>query len=110
MMNVAASGWTPWGWLAALGLGFLAAWAYRKHDARGAGEGTDAGRPFVSGNKLERPEDAHFAGSHLYRGFFEALAGYYEKLTAFHSGKLRDYFLAFAAFLALYLLAARLCL
>jgi len=109
MMNVAQSAWTPWGWLVALAFGFLAAWAYRKHAAR-EDKGSDARRPFVSGTKLAREEDAHFAGSHLYRGFFEALGGYYAKLTAFHSGKLRDYFLAFALFLALYLLAARLCL
>jgi len=69
-----------------------------RKDCRTSG---DAQKPFISGNKLDDPEDARIPASNLYWGFTEALKRYYNLIRPLHSGVLTDYFFWFLAVLAL---------
>lgn len=108
LLTTANSQWSPLTWviilLAAIG---VALWI-RANGRADAPQDEASRRPFVSGNRLDSPEAAHFAGSHLYSGFIEALKGYYTRIIPFHNGRLTDYFLTFALTLGLVLLLLRL--
>ena len=107
-LSASGTAWSPLLWLALLAASLLAALFFRSLGRRDRPAHPDAAEPFVSGNRLDNPEDAHFAGSHLYSGFIDALRAYYARVLPWHSGRLTDYFLALLLFLAVLILLFRL--
>lgn len=83
--------YAPVAWLLAIVLALVIALLIRSRGRSDAPTGREARTPFVSGNPCPDPDAARVTASHLYWGFFQALAPYYRKMRAFHSGILSDY-------------------
>lgn len=100
----ARNGYAPLAWGLAIVLALALALLLRRCGRADRPTGREAGTPFVSGNPCPDPDAARVTASHLYWGFFKALAPYYEKMRAFHSGILTDYVFWFAfSIMALFL-------
>lgn len=84
-------GYAPLAWLLAIVLALALALLIRRRGRSDAPTGPEARTPFVSANPCPDPDAARVTASHLYWGFFKALAPYYDKMRAFHSGILSDY-------------------
>lgn len=80
--------WSPLIWVLAALACLILAWAIWMRGRRTYKRGTDQELPFLSGERMERPQVGAY---HLYWGFVEALRPYLQVLRAWHSGFLGDY-------------------
>lgn len=101
-------GYAPLAWLLAIVLALALALLIRRRGRSDAPTGPEARTPFVSANPCPDPDAARVTASHLYWGFFKALAPYYDKMRAFHSGILSDYVFWFLLSIAALFLAVML--
>ena len=88
--------YAPVAWTLAVILALAIALFIRSRGRSDAPTGRESRTPFVSANPCPDPDAARVTASHLYWGFFQALAPYYRKMRAFHSGILSDYVFWFA--------------
>ena len=47
--------------------------------------------PFMSGNRIDDPEDARISSDNLYWGFLEVFKGYFDQMDEAHTGNINDY-------------------
>lgn len=107
-LQTSGTAWSPLTWSALLLAAAILALFIRAKGRTDRPVNPDAAKPFLSGNRITRPEEARFAAAHLYSGFVDAMKNYYARVIPWHSGRLTDYFLAFLLLLALFLLLLRL--
>ncbi|MBN1595184.1 hydrogenase [candidate division FCPU426 bacterium] len=106
-MSALSSGfgwWHPLVWLGAFFLALLLGFLIRALGNKQYKKGTEQTKPFLSGNEESDPNVLHVRASNLYWGYLETLKGYYDKLTALHTGNPVDYLLWFFGSMALILL------
>ena len=101
--------WAPLVWVAAFLLALTVGYVIRSFGKSDYKKDSEQTKPFLSGNEEPDENLIHVRGSNLYWGYLEALKGYYEKLTALHTGSMADYLLWFFGVMAIMVLLG-LCL
>ena len=96
--------WNPLAWLAAfLGAAIIVYLIWRTGESSYK-QGTEQGRPYLSGNAEPDKGAVHIRASNLYWGYLQALKPYYDAIVPVHTGVLTDYMIWFVAVTALLLL------
>ena len=98
--------WNPVIWVVAMVVALMIAWLIRSRGESVQPQGTEAGKPYLSGNDIPYPGETHVAASNLFWGFTDAMKQYYGRAVPLHTGILTDYVLWYIGVLALVIIMA----
>ena len=90
-LRTGVGAWSSLIFIVVLVVAFLMAYVFWKRGNQNYQKRTMQVQPFLSGNALPDPEEAHLGADNLLWGFTHALRNYYDVMEKGHTGSLNDY-------------------